>query len=109
MVGVSGNMASFDVLRDRFESYVKMYTQNLREITFEDWPFREECNCTPEKVSSHRAELTGRCLHVPLRVSDASDEFTLYYTVLNHSTRPKGLSTLLYAAVSTSRVFDQLL
>lgn len=43
-------MASIDVLTTRFYSYDKMYTQEVREQSFLDWPFREECNCTPEKV-----------------------------------------------------------
>lgn len=45
------DMASIDVLKTRFYSYDKMYSQDLREQSFVDWPFREECNCTPEKVS----------------------------------------------------------
>uniref|UniRef100_H3DC90 Baculoviral IAP repeat containing 5b n=1 Tax=Tetraodon nigroviridis TaxID=99883 RepID=H3DC90_TETNG len=28
-----------------------MYRQELRERTFVDWPFREDCNCTPEKMA----------------------------------------------------------
>lgn len=43
-------MASIDVLKERFSSYDRMYRQELRERTFVDWPFREDCNCTPEKV-----------------------------------------------------------
>lgn len=43
-------MASIDVLKERFLSYEKMYRQELREQSFVEWPFREECNCTPEKV-----------------------------------------------------------
>lgn len=45
-------MASIDVLIERFYLYEKMYSQELREQTFVDWPFREECNCTPEKVKA---------------------------------------------------------
>ncbi|KAM6982080.1 baculoviral IAP repeat-containing protein 5b [Tautogolabrus adspersus] len=44
-------MASIDILANRFLSYDKMYSQDLREQSFEDWPFREECNCTPEKMA----------------------------------------------------------
>lgn len=43
-------MASIDVLKERFLSYEKMYSQELREQSFVDWPFREDCTCTPEKV-----------------------------------------------------------
>lgn len=43
-------MASIDVLMSRFSSYNTMYSQELREQSFVDWPFREECSCTPEKV-----------------------------------------------------------
>lgn len=43
-------MASIKVLKARFNSYDKMYSHDLREQTFADWPFREECSCTPEKV-----------------------------------------------------------
>lgn len=43
-------MASIDVLMSRFYSYDTMYSQELREQSFVDWPFREECSCTPEKV-----------------------------------------------------------
>lgn len=44
-------MASIEVLTERFSTHEKMYCQDLREQSFADWPFREECNCTPEKVS----------------------------------------------------------
>lgn len=43
-------MANIEVLKARFYSYDKMYSQEIREQSFVDWPFREECNCTPEKV-----------------------------------------------------------
>lgn len=45
-----GEMASIEVLTSRFNSYDVMYSGDLREQTFADWPFREDCNCTPEKV-----------------------------------------------------------
>ncbi|XP_042348228.1 baculoviral IAP repeat-containing protein 5b [Plectropomus leopardus] len=44
-------MASIDVLTTRFSSYDKMYSHDLREQSFADWPFREECSCTPEKMA----------------------------------------------------------
>lgn len=43
-------MASADVLAKRFYSFGKMYSHDLREQSFVDWPFREDCNCTPGKV-----------------------------------------------------------
>lgn len=47
-------MASIEVLMERFYLYAKMYSQEQREQTFVDWPFREGCNCTPEKVKQLR-------------------------------------------------------
>ncbi|XP_004070493.2 baculoviral IAP repeat-containing protein 5.1-A isoform X1 [Oryzias latipes] len=44
-------MASIEVLTERFSTHEKMYCQDLREQSFADWPFREECNCTPEKMA----------------------------------------------------------
>ncbi|XP_004558808.3 baculoviral IAP repeat-containing protein 5b [Maylandia zebra] len=44
-------MASVDVLAKRFYSFGKMYSHVLREQSFVDWPFREDCNCTPEKMA----------------------------------------------------------
>ncbi|CAG6021422.1 baculoviral IAP repeat-containing protein 5b [Menidia menidia] len=44
-------MASRDVLKSRFLTYDKMYTHEMREQSFIEWPFREECNCTPEKMA----------------------------------------------------------
>ncbi|XP_029911068.1 baculoviral IAP repeat-containing protein 5b [Myripristis murdjan] len=44
-------MASIDVLKARFYSYDKMYSQDLREQSFVEWPFREECECTPAKMA----------------------------------------------------------
>lgn len=57
-------MASINVLTKRFFSYDKMYSQDLREQSFVDWPFREECNCTPEKVRSLRC-----CIKNPVKSS----------------------------------------
>ncbi|XP_061590839.1 baculoviral IAP repeat-containing protein 5b [Cololabis saira] len=45
-------MATSDVLSTRFLAYDKMYTHDLREQSFADWPFREDCNCTPEKMAA---------------------------------------------------------
>nr|XP_020475526.1 baculoviral IAP repeat-containing protein 5.1-like [Monopterus albus] len=44
-------MATTNVLTDRFNFYDKMYKHELREQSFADWPFREECKCTPEKMA----------------------------------------------------------
>lgn len=57
-------MASIDVLTTRFFSYDKMYSQDLREQSFADWPFREECNCTPEKVRRHSGESVTSSEHL---------------------------------------------
>lgn len=38
------------MLTTRYMTFDKMYSHALREQSFRDWPFREECNCTPEKV-----------------------------------------------------------
>lgn len=43
-------MASISILTERFKSFHTMYRQDVREQSFVDWPFREGCNCTPEKV-----------------------------------------------------------
>ncbi|XP_037335383.2 baculoviral IAP repeat-containing protein 5b [Pungitius pungitius] len=44
-------MANIDVLSARFATFDKMYMHEAREQSFADWPFREECNCTPEKMA----------------------------------------------------------
>uniref|UniRef100_A0A7N9AVJ4 Baculoviral IAP repeat containing 5b n=1 Tax=Mastacembelus armatus TaxID=205130 RepID=A0A7N9AVJ4_9TELE len=44
-------MAAIDALSARFFSYDKMYSHDMREQSFAEWPFREECNCTPEKMA----------------------------------------------------------
>ncbi|XP_023152920.1 baculoviral IAP repeat-containing protein 5b [Amphiprion ocellaris] len=44
-------MASIEVLASRYSSFDKMYCHDLRKQSFADWPFREECNCTPEKMA----------------------------------------------------------
>ncbi|KAM4609953.1 baculoviral IAP repeat-containing protein 5b [Polymixia lowei] len=40
-----------DLLKTRFDSYHAMYNHDLREQSFADWPFREDCKCTPEKMA----------------------------------------------------------
>ncbi|XP_075882406.1 baculoviral IAP repeat-containing protein 5b [Nelusetta ayraudi] len=44
-------MTSISVLTERFKSFHTMYRQDVREESFVDWPFREGCNCTPEKMA----------------------------------------------------------
>ncbi|XP_037540050.1 baculoviral IAP repeat-containing protein 5b isoform X2 [Nematolebias whitei] len=44
-------MASIDLLMARFLLYDKMYLHDMREQSFADWPFKEECNCTPAKMA----------------------------------------------------------
>ncbi|XP_034027482.1 baculoviral IAP repeat-containing protein 5b isoform X1 [Thalassophryne amazonica] len=44
-------MASVDVLSTRFYSYDKMYMYDLREQSFAEWPFRQDCKCTPENMA----------------------------------------------------------
>ena len=63
-------MASIDILNTRFCFYGNMYSQDLREQSFADWPFREECNCTPEKVRRTLALPWQRSWHVlkPLNI-----------------------------------------
>uniref|UniRef100_A0A672Y8U3 Baculoviral IAP repeat-containing protein 5.1-like n=1 Tax=Sphaeramia orbicularis TaxID=375764 RepID=A0A672Y8U3_9TELE len=34
----------------QFISFDKMYCHEMRHQTFADWPFREDSNCTPEKM-----------------------------------------------------------
>ncbi|KAL1020913.1 hypothetical protein UPYG_G00006330 [Umbra pygmaea] len=35
----------------RFHSYSTMYSYDKRLDSFADWPFREECQCTPEMMA----------------------------------------------------------
>uniref|UniRef100_A0A3P8V894 Baculoviral IAP repeat containing 5b n=1 Tax=Cynoglossus semilaevis TaxID=244447 RepID=A0A3P8V894_CYNSE len=44
-------MANIEVLNSRFSLYDKMYSHELREHSFADWPFRAECSCTPDKMA----------------------------------------------------------
>ncbi|XP_024232380.1 baculoviral IAP repeat-containing protein 5b isoform X1 [Oncorhynchus tshawytscha] len=45
-------MASLNDLSARFYSYNKMYSYEMRLQSFADWPFREECQCTPEMMAT---------------------------------------------------------
>ncbi|XP_037101733.1 baculoviral IAP repeat-containing protein 5b [Syngnathus acus] len=44
-------MSSIEVIMSRFNSYAVMYSFESREESFANWPFREDCNCTPEKMA----------------------------------------------------------
>lgn len=48
---LSLTMASISILTERFKAFHNMYRLDDREQSFVDWPFREGCSCTPEKVS----------------------------------------------------------
>lgn len=66
-------MSHSDVIAARFLVFDQMYGYERRLQTFADWPFREDCQCTPELVSlldgwsiKHiciKAALTGRLFH----------------------------------------------
>ncbi|XP_071022105.1 baculoviral IAP repeat-containing protein 5b [Oncorhynchus clarkii lewisi] len=45
-------MASLNDFSARFYSYNKMYSYEMRLQSFADWPFREECQCTPEMMAT---------------------------------------------------------
>lgn len=45
-------MANINVLISSFNSFGDMYIHDMREQSFVTWPFREECNCTPEKMAN---------------------------------------------------------
>lgn len=48
-------MSHSDVIAARFLAFDQMYSYERRLETFADWPFREDCQCTPELVSSDNA------------------------------------------------------
>ncbi|KAG7255129.1 hypothetical protein CRUP_033456 [Coryphaenoides rupestris] len=45
-------MAAAEMAKERFQAFHDMYSRQSREHSFADWPFREDCMCTPEKMSS---------------------------------------------------------
>ncbi|KAK5863548.1 hypothetical protein PBY51_000572 [Eleginops maclovinus] len=45
-------MASIDVLSSRFSTFQSMHLLDLRKQSFVDWPFRDECKCTPDKMAN---------------------------------------------------------
>ncbi|XP_017341976.1 baculoviral IAP repeat-containing protein 5b isoform X2 [Ictalurus punctatus] len=40
-----------DVIAARFLTFDQMYSYEKRLQTFADWPFREDCQCTPEQMA----------------------------------------------------------
>ncbi|KAJ4934771.1 hypothetical protein JOQ06_007553 [Pogonophryne albipinna] len=44
-------MTNIDVLSTRFAAFDKMHSYESREQSYVDWPFREDCYCTPEKMA----------------------------------------------------------
>lgn len=44
-------MSSIEVLTACFRTFKSMYCAETRQQSFSGWPFREECNCTPEKLA----------------------------------------------------------
>lgn len=46
-------MCHSEVIAARFLTFDQMYSYERRLETFADWPFREDCQCTPELVSSN--------------------------------------------------------
>ncbi|KAF5892224.1 baculoviral IAP repeat-containing protein 5.1-like, partial [Clarias magur] len=44
-------MSHSDVIASRFLSFDQMYSYERRLQTFVDWPFREDCQCTPELMA----------------------------------------------------------
>lgn len=45
-------MGNIDGLISSFIRFENMYIHDKREQSFVAWPFREECNCTPEKMAN---------------------------------------------------------
>lgn len=44
-------MSNSEVIAARLLSFDQMYSYEKRLQTFSEWPFREDCQCTPELVS----------------------------------------------------------
>lgn len=55
-----------DVIAARFLTFDQMYSYEKRLQTFADWPFREDCQCTPEQVS-YITPLTGLLVNKTFR------------------------------------------
>ncbi|XP_043081200.1 baculoviral IAP repeat-containing protein 5b [Puntigrus tetrazona] len=44
-------MSNAEVIASRLLTFNKMYSYEKRLQTFSDWPFRENCQCTPELMA----------------------------------------------------------
>ncbi|XP_031421643.1 baculoviral IAP repeat-containing protein 5b isoform X2 [Clupea harengus] len=44
-------MDNFQLMLTRFKAFEQMYSYEKRLQTFSDWPFREDCLCTPEQMA----------------------------------------------------------
>ncbi|KAL2104095.1 hypothetical protein ACEWY4_000963 [Coilia grayii] len=44
-------MAHQQQIATRFKAFESMYSYEKRLQTFSDWPFREDCMCTPEQMA----------------------------------------------------------
>ncbi|XP_066529071.1 baculoviral IAP repeat-containing protein 5b [Hoplias malabaricus] len=44
-------MSHFEIIAARFQCFDQMYSYEKRLQTFSDWPFREDCQCTPELMA----------------------------------------------------------
>ncbi|XP_063076356.1 baculoviral IAP repeat-containing protein 5b [Engraulis encrasicolus] len=42
---------AFGSIRERFYAFEAMFSYEKRLQSFEDWPFREDCLCTPEQMA----------------------------------------------------------
>jgi len=49
-------MSNPEVIASRLLSFNLMYSYEKRLQTFSEWPFREDCQCTPELVSASGGE-----------------------------------------------------
>lgn len=45
------DMSNSEVITARLLAFDQMYSYEKRLQTFSEWPFREDCQCTPELVS----------------------------------------------------------
>ncbi|KAJ8397046.1 hypothetical protein AAFF_G00011000 [Aldrovandia affinis] len=46
-----GEKVNFKALTDKLHAYTQMYCYEKRLKTFTDWPFLEDCKCTPEQMA----------------------------------------------------------
>lgn len=49
--GGASEMSNAEVIASRLLTFNQMYSYEKRLQTFSEWPFREDCQCTPELVS----------------------------------------------------------